>query len=155
MTQKNSDLVMDRLRLSLSDSEPEDKDLRWDIAKQELASMTESHGPSKADVGYICLLGGILLGVYGVKWFPKTKFVKQGKYVQEAFKAQKKLNKIVIEEYYKFDEALDAEQKFLDMMGADLPLDIKLELVDDAGNRQVQIKFHKRKKGEKEGDNGE
>lgn len=152
---KYSDLMIDRLRLDLDYMDPEDHDARWDITKQELAIIADARGPSRVDIGYICLLGGILIGIYGVKLWPKTKFVKQVRYVQEAFKAQRRLTKIMLEEYQRFDEALSSEQTFLDMMGQDLPLDIRLSMTDEDGQRRVHMEFKKRGKSKKDDNGGE
>ena len=147
---KNSDLVLDELRNDLHYTAPEIQDVRWNIAKQQIAIMTDDNGPSRFDVGYICMLIGIGLGIYGVKWFPKTKTVKIIKYVNEALKAQRRLNKICIEEYYKLEEAMATEEQFINMMGQDLPIEISLKLVEEAGDRQVKLEFHNRKKDKKE-----
>jgi hypothetical protein len=146
----NSNLVIDNLRLDLGYMEPQHHNLRWDIAKQEISEMTEVSGPSRVDVGYICLLLGAGIGVYAVKWFPKTKTVKMVKYVNEALKAQRRLNKIAIEEYERLDEAMETEEQFLNMMSQDLPIELSLKLVDEEGQRRVQLEFHNRKKDKKE-----
>jgi hypothetical protein len=152
MPRKNSDLVLDQLRMDLKNTEPGFEGLRWEIAKGEVKMMLGDLGPKRTSVGIACLIMGIALGIYGVKYIPRSKTVKSVKFAGEALKAQRRLNKIMIEEYYRFDEALKTEQSFLDMMSQDLPISITLSLDDEGGQRHIKLSLKlKNKKKESDG----
>jgi hypothetical protein len=146
--QKDPDLVLDTLRSDLSYITPELYDLRWGIAKKEISGMMKPFGPRKSTVGVVCLFAGAGLGIYGLKWFPKTSTVKHIKYINEALKAQRRLNKIAEEDYGRLDEAMKTEEQFLNMMAQDqhLAIDIGLRVEDG----KIRLDFNKKKKAKDE-----
>lgn len=87
---------------------------------------------------------GFAAGVTTTKVIPKTKVIQHIKLITEAFRARSRLQKICIEEYERFDDAMDTEQKFFDMMSANLGLDIKFRLKDEDGQRSVGVIISRR-----------
>lgn len=59
---------------------------------------------------------GVGTGLVVPKLVPKLHLVQAVKYFKEAVHARKRLQKIAIEEYYRLDDAIDAELKLLDMI---------------------------------------
>jgi hypothetical protein len=90
------------------------------------------------------LLSGIGIGIYTPKIFPKLTPVKLVKFYKEVFAAQKRLRKIVIEEYERIDEAIQAETEFLKMINphvAGTTSKVTFEVTDDGKERDIKLKF--------------
>lgn len=87
----------------------------------------------------VVFCAGFVAGVATTKVIPKTKIVKHTKFIIEVFKVRQRLQKICVEEYERLDEAMDTEQKYLDMMSADLVLHVIFKLVDEAGQRNISF----------------
>lgn len=90
-------------------------------------------------------VAGVATGVLAVKLIPKTKTIQYGKFAINVIKARHNLQKILIEEYYRIDEALDTEQKFLSMVGANLGFTVKFTIEDDGRDRQIVVHVERKK----------
>jgi hypothetical protein len=88
---------------------------------------------------------GVVTGVIAVKLVPKTKLIRYGNFAICVIKARHKLQKILIEEYYRVDEALDTEQKFLNMIGATLGFVVEFRVEDSGGDRQIVVNVSRKK----------
>lgn len=88
---------------------------------------------------------GVAIGVLAVKLIPKTKMIQYGKFGLSVIKARHNLQKILIEEYYRIEEALDTEQKFLNMIGSNLGFVVKFSIEDDGRDRQISAHVERKK----------
>lgn len=86
---------------------------------------------------------GVAVGVIGVKLYPRTKIVKYAKFAIQILKVQKRLSKILIEEYWRIDEAIDTEQKFLNMISPDELLNVTFSVIDEYGQRKLHIHMNR------------
>lgn len=91
----------------------------------------------------VIFCSGVAVGVFGVKTFPKTKAVRYTKFAIEVFKAQSRLSKILIEEYHRIDEALDTEQKFINMIAPDNLFSVIFGIIDENGQRKIRVDVKK------------
>lgn len=93
---------------------------------------------------------GVAVGVIGVKIYPKTKVVKYAKFAVAIIKAQGRLSKILIDEYWRIDEAIDTEQKFLNMISPNDFLKVTFSVIDEYGQRKLHVSM-KTKSTDQEG----
>lgn len=91
---------------------------------------------------------GVVTGVLGVKLAPKTKLIQYGRFAITVIKARHKLQKILIEEYYRVEDALDTEQKFLNMIGSNLGFVVEFRIDDDGRDRQIVAHVERKKKND-------
>lgn len=87
----------------------------------------------------VIFCSGVVTGIVGVKIAPKTKYVKTVKYIIAVFKAQSRLNKVLEEEYWRIDEAIEIENKFFKMIKTNEPLDVTFSVIDNDGQRRIHI----------------
>jgi hypothetical protein len=85
---------------------------------------------------------GVGIGIAVPKLVPKIFFVKAVKYYKEVISAWFRLKKIVIEEYHRIDEAIEAEQAFLMMINPNikgLTHTVTFEVIDDGTVRDIRL----------------
>lgn len=94
---------------------------------------------TKRELAYLVV--GIGLGVSAPKLIPKLKPVKIGMYYKEVLKARMRLSKILIEEYYRIDDAIQAEEAFLRMIQPEIKHapNISFEVRDEGGQRTIHL----------------
>ena len=95
---------------------------------------------TKREFAYLAV--GIGIGVAVPKLVPKLGVVKAVKYFKEVFEARKRLQKIVIEEYYRIEEAIEAEEAFLKMINPNVTITsqpISFKITDDEGQRGIHL----------------
>lgn len=91
------------------------------------------------------LVGGIGIGVYGTIAIPKSKAVSTVKLYKEIFAAKRRLQKILMEEYYRIDDAIDTEQTFLSMINPHV--NVTFKVADDGQDRSINMSvIHNRSK---------
>lgn len=104
--------------------------------------------PTKREV--IIAVGSFSAGVTVPKVVPKMKFVKGVKFWKEVLQTWLRLQKICTEEYYRIDEAIEAETKFLAMINPNNRYtqftDISFEVTDDGKNRGIRLNVKNDKK---------
>lgn len=90
------------------------------------------------------LAGGFGIGLYASKVGPKLKLVQSAKYFKEMVEARRRLQKILIEEYERIDDAITAEETFLALIDPRLktsPKNIRFEVRDDGRDRHLSVHF--------------
>lgn len=101
---------------------------------------------TKREFGF--LITGIGLGSYVPKMIPKTKIAKSVKYFTEVLTAQKRLNRILVTEYEKIDEAIESEIAYLSMINPNISLTnwkINFEVRDNDGHRVIHLNMDRGK----------
>lgn len=97
--------------------------------------------PTKREVLY--LTGGIVLGVYVPKKAPKLALVQVYKYAYEVMRAYFRLRKILMEEYYRIEEAIKTEEVFLQMVNPmnkfTKDMSVSFEVVDNGHDRSLTL----------------
>lgn len=90
---------------------------------------------------------GVGVATITPKVVPKLGVVKATMFNLEVFRAYGRLQKILIEEYYRIDEAIEAETKFLEMINPRNRWVFKaysFEVHDHAGQRTLHFQFKAR-----------
>lgn len=94
--------------------------------------------PTKKEVLY--LSAGIGIGIGSTRVVPNLRWVKYSKFGVEVIKARFRLQKILIKEYERIDDAIAAEQIFLDMIAPKIKnrtFFVKFTVDDDGLDRNI------------------
>lgn len=95
---------------------------------------------TKREVAFLTC--GVGIGIAIPKLVPKIFFVKAVKYYKEVIRAWFRLKKIVIEEYYRIEEAIEAEEAFLRMINPNimwLTHSVSFEVIDNGEQRDIRL----------------
>lgn len=92
----------------------------------------------------VSYLLGVGSGIALVKIYPKWRVTKIVQFSAAIIRAQKRLSKILIEEYYRIDDAIEAEQAFLNVAFSDLAVDVTFSVKDNGEDRKLHTQIIKR-----------
>jgi hypothetical protein len=93
------------------------------------------------------LVGGVGIGLYAPKVFPKLWFVKGIKYYREVWSAWYRLKKIVVEDYHMIDSAIESEEAFLKMINPHVKGTqvVSFDVIDNGNHRDIHLQIGPKK----------